>query len=321
MVYHAFLLNPRNFFADCIRSGKTGVWAAGMPWDVIESAMQGCHSEYQPSERARVAFQRSTRLVWDNLDEPAAMKMRCPRCSNTIETPWTTTDNKRTWSSSNPGEDGTGFADQCFEHECDCGLKVTHEVLRTQKFKNDMRALFTQQIPMPGTFLTKDGLPAMALQSAPGAGSYQSTFPNRLIKSGLGKYVAQVCSVKESQPGTMQDILERINAALKDPKKLRRAAGSKLPGPRLPTMQERMAIRRMMSAYWDNSSIFSMNLVGAVIRQNSFTTKMQTIDWLHSPAAESTMQRLIGKYENFISIMARFPDKTVVPTLDVDLAW
>jgi len=64
-----------------------------------------------------------------------------------------------------------------------------------------------------------------------------------------------------------------------------------------------------------------MDLVGAVIRQSSFNRKMHNIDWLHSLAPESTMQRLISRYENYVAIMARYPGKTVVPTLDIDLAW
>lgn len=84
---------------------------------------------------------------------------------------------------------------------------------------------------------------------------------------------------------------------------------------------EKIAISRMMSSYWGNSSSFSLDLVGAVIRQGSFIEKMHSIDWIHSPAVTSTMTRLIKKYENFFRIMAEHPRNAAVPTLDVDLAW
>lgn len=84
---------------------------------------------------------------------------------------------------------------------------------------------------------------------------------------------------------------------------------------------EKIAVRRMMSRYWDNSSVFALDLVGAVIRQGSFIEKMHSIDWIHSPAATSTMARLIQKYTRYIDIIASNPNQTAVPTLDVDLAW
>lgn len=64
-----------------------------------------------------------------------------------------------------------------------------------------------------------------------------------------------------------------------------------------------IAIRRMMASYWTNSSMFSMDLVGAVISQGSFVCKMHDIDWLHAPTAPLTMARLITKYEHFFQIM------------------
>ena len=83
---------------------------------------------------------------------------------------------------------------------------------------------------------------------------------------------------------------------------------------------EKIGVRRMMSRYWENSSPFALDLVGAVLRQGSFIEKMHNIDWLHSPALPHTMNRLITKYTRFVGIMR---DKTnmAVPTLDVDLAW
>ena len=77
-----------------------------------------------------------------------------------------------------------------------------------------------------------------------------------------------------------------------------------------------------MARYWDNSSeIFALDLVGAVIRQGIFVQKMDRIDWLHSPALPSTIDRLIHKYGIFFRIMAENPSQMAVPTLDVDLAW
>lgn len=83
---------------------------------------------------------------------------------------------------------------------------------------------------------------------------------------------------------------------------------------------ERMAIRRMMSRYWENSSTFALELGGAVLRQSLFVEKMYKIDWLHS-GQRNIMTRLINKYSRFFQILANYPLHTAVPTLDVDLAW
>ena len=84
---------------------------------------------------------------------------------------------------------------------------------------------------------------------------------------------------------------------------------------------ERIAIRKMMSHYWDNSSPFALDLVGAVVRQGSFIEKMHAIDWIHSPACAATMARLITKYIRYLEIIAAHPNSVAVPTLDVDLVW
>lgn len=320
MVYHAFMLNPRSFFSDCIRFGKMGVWASGMPWDAISSAIDKQEPFYRPSEQSRLLFKQRTGHPWDNLDEPPKMKMKCFGCEEIIAVPWTTTDSKQTWASDEPGEDGLGFADKNFCYDSSCGLRTTHEVARVQRLKRDVRSLFVERTPMPGTFLTTAGLPATALKNIPGAGTYAMTFPNRLLKAGLGKTIAQLCSTRRTKHASMQDVLDKIVASFGDEALLRKTAGVKA-GPRKATSQERLAVRNMMAAYWDNTSMFSLDVVGAVIRQNNFTTKMVDIDWLHSVAMGSTMERLISKYDRFFTIMARYPENTVVPTLDIDLAW
>ncbi|KAL8671496.1 MAG: hypothetical protein Q9168_004010 [Polycauliona sp. 1 TL-2023] len=85
--------------------------------------------------------------------------------------------------------------------------------------------------------------------------------------------------------------------------------------------KHRLAIRKTMSRFWGNSSIFSLDLVGAVVRQGTFIEKMHAIDWLHSPAVSSTMSRLPAKYERFFKILKLHKHNWAVPTLDVDLAW
>ena len=110
-----------------------------------------------------------------------------------------------------------------------------------------------------------------------------------------------------------------VEAGLKDAKLVRKARGAHIVG-RI-KLGERVAIRRMMSRYWNNSSVFALDLVGAVIRQGSFIEKMHALDWLHSPTLKSTMTRLLTKYSRYFEILKTYPRHVAVPTLDVDLAW
>jgi hypothetical protein len=144
-------------------------------------------------------------------------------------------------------------------------------------------------------------------------------FPNRLFLGGLGSTIVDELSKPDnSVQHSMEAVRDMIEeGGIKNSKymrSVRNSLSSTL------TRPERISVRRFMTRYWDNSSPFALDLVGAVIRQGSFVEKMHNIDWLHSPALPSTMNRLIVKYTRFVNIMT---DKMhmAVPTLDVDLAW
>ena len=141
-------------------------------------------------------------------------------------------------------------------------------------------------------------------------------FPNRLIKLGLHTSLLELTDASRSSLVSVNDIRSEIQRALADRKFIRKVNGNNTL-----LRPEKIAIRRMMSRYWDNSSAFSLDLVGAVIRQGSFIEKMHSIDWIHSPAATSTMSRLITKYQRYFGILGAHPKQVAVPTLDIDLAW
>lgn len=116
----------------------------------------------------------------------------------------------------------------------------------------------------------------------------------------------------------MSDVRLQIEQALRDRDYVKKANHSLISTLQ---KQEKVSVRKMMSCYWENSSSFSLDLVGAVIRQGTFVEKMHSIDWIHSPAVTSTMDRLLTKYDRYFTILGAHPDNTAVPTLDVDLAW
>ena len=161
------------------------------------------------------------------------------------------------------------------------------------------------------------GLPEVG----PGFASRASFFPNRFL---VGRYsdkalYPEICAMADpylSVPGTMESVRTEIEKGFADGEYVKTTNGHR------PTKEERIALRRMMSCYWDNASPFSLDLVGAVIRQGTFIEKMHRINWIHSPAAKFSMQRLLVKYDRYLTIVAKCRKSQIaVPTLDVDLAW
>lgn len=144
------------------------------------------------------------------------------------------------------------------------------------------------------------------------------SFPNRLLKHGLNVALIESTEARQHRGATVSDIRNVIEKGINDPVVLSKAGLTK--GKKM-LRAERVSIRKMMSRYWENSSIFALDLIGAVIRQGIFIEKMHSIDWIHSPALASTEKRLMEKYDRYFAILARHPGQLVVPTLDIDLAW
>jgi len=210
---------------------------------------------------------------------------------------------------------GNGYGDRDLSFVCHkCGGEINHDLLRVAKFKKDTENLIMKDWPLGGTILE----PITGTPEAPDNKQwpiYHNTFPNRLVGMELRGKILDM--ITPSNNPTMNDVKVLIEEAIKNRSVVRKvnSGGVGISRP------ESLSIRKMMSRYWENTSVFALELGGAVIRQGIFVDKMHSIDWLHSPAAGSTMNRLLTKYSRFITIIAQNPRVTVVPTLDIDLAW
>lgn len=100
MVWHAFMLNPRTYLEDCLRFGLRNLWTTGMPWQVVNAAID-TKFNYEVPEEAKAAWTASTGRVWDNLEDQMTECIKCPRCSADLTIPWTTCglpeQNDSTW--------------------------------------------------------------------------------------------------------------------------------------------------------------------------------------------------------------------------------
>jgi hypothetical protein len=89
MVWHAHMLNPRNYLEDCVRFGLKDLWATGMPWSAVNKVIDTSFN-YAVPEEGMALFSGLTGLRWDNADDPLDKTLYCPRCSQKLDIPWTT---------------------------------------------------------------------------------------------------------------------------------------------------------------------------------------------------------------------------------------
>lgn len=213
---------------------------------------------------------------------------------------------------------GYGYGDRDFSHACQrCGAVMNHEFLLVAKFKEAVENVVLKDWPLGGTILApQSGAPDLA--SVDEQNITLNTFPNRLFRLALRSSVLEL--VKTEAP-TMNDVKLLIERAVADKALIKGVNGKSVFESGVPQRFERLSTRKMMSQYKKNPSIFALELGGAVVRQGVFVDKMYSIDWIHSPAARETMDRLLGKYARFMKLMAAYHLRIAVPTLDVDLGW
>jgi hypothetical protein len=312
MVWHTHMLNPRAFLEDCMLSGLRDFWSTGMPWRLIHASITTSFA-YTVTSACKKSWTALTGLAWSNADDPLTTTLPCPRCTTNLQIPWTTCSRPSTHPFDGiPDLTGTGYGDGNLDHRCPtCQTTINKPLLSVSKFIMNVNALLnpTTNRPMPGTLLDfRDGTPTLSPSSS-WRGSPASTFPNRLLKKRNDNPKMQVTGLISSDGGaqpTMHDVRTRLA------KMVRRYGSGASSG---------VYMRKMMARYWENHSPFALDLGPAVMRQGVFVEKMYKLDWLHSPTARETMERLVGKYQRFFDIMAKHQHAVAVPTLDVDLAW
>ncbi|KAF2728649.1 hypothetical protein EJ04DRAFT_569363 [Polyplosphaeria fusca] len=320
MVWHTYMLNPRVYLEDCIRLTKHRIWKTAFPWEAVHKFINNETFEYEVFEGIRDVWEKSSALNWDLLDDGIQKTIQCPRCTVEFTVPWTSMPSDRSIASLEWYLNcDTGFVGDEFRCDCpQCELAITHEKLRVGKFISDASTLLTNKTPLPGTILDSIGTPQMTLRGKKKIGTHDPFFPNRAVENisllrpdELRKNVDEI---------TMRTLKSVFQSVLTSRSKVELVNKEQFK-PELVAKESKIAVRKTLSHYWDNSSSFGLDLIGAVMRQGSFVQKMVKIDWLHSPAAMTTMERLIVKYHRFVRLIAENHRKTAVPTLDIDLAW
>ncbi|GBE89582.1 hypothetical protein SCP_1602450 [Sparassis crispa] len=299
MVWHAYLLNPGWYAEDCLRLPimKT---LGGLGDRYIHAVVEmGDLAQYQPSSERIASWQEQTGTPWDPLEAAAQMKhrtIRCPKCLTSANAPYLTAD-------------GTGYAQHKFALACaHCGCAVTLEKLAVRKFMRDLTE------PYQGPELAFGGYFAGTLFT-------QTNATNTARAEAVKGFLLRMGTFRKSDEHMSRktwedDVLKKLDYSL-----LRARAAVNIAlrsgGRRLPT--------RIFSAYTDDRP-FSIDLVGAVVRQGSFIDKMYAFGWTEPGYFDDKEDELVlvhatARYHAFLDLMSSSPMSFFVPTLDIDLVW
>ncbi|KAL3466081.1 hypothetical protein BJX64DRAFT_285012 [Aspergillus heterothallicus] len=346
MVWHTFMLNPRAYLEDCLRSGKMNLWATPFPLRQIAECITVTPDgeyKYAPGLPALETWVRETDRHWDNIDDPLTYQLECLSCRRLNEVPWTTARVRVLASRSGAGgfKGATGYADAWFGARCrGCETELNHETLPMLRFHLDNIALLNEELPLPGTLFNPNGV-VKTKSRHKWTAKWTQLSPNYYFLH-FGKPFLDVMRAEQEKEeveegkekpeiNSIRHIanLIRMDLYRRDRKIKALDLHTDLRSERLfggTGGKGRATLRRMMSRYWGgNSSIFALDLVGAVIRQGAFIDKMDKLGWIsltsEEKALEELMDRFANKYNVFWSIIVNNPSRLVVPTLDVDLIW
>ncbi|KFX91248.1 hypothetical protein O988_07832, partial [Pseudogymnoascus sp. VKM F-3808] len=234
MVWHSFMLNPRNYLEDCMRFGLRDTWYAGMPWAAVNDSINDSFY-YEVTDAAKNKWTSATGRPWNNLDEASVKSMKCPRCSTLLSIPWTTASMEESarhnWDMNYAGQ---GYAEPDLLKSCPvCSLNVTHDILRVAKFKRDAEELLRSDYPMGGTVVPgKGGTPITLRDTEPT--KIPQSFPNRLIKEHLRSQILDLNSegygTRFCRTGNLIYVRSLIEQSVKDKSIIAKINGYKTTG-------------------------------------------------------------------------------------------
>ncbi|KAF9222788.1 hypothetical protein BS17DRAFT_755176 [Gyrodon lividus] len=293
MVWHAYLLNPIWYAEDTARISAltslapyTEYLATYIVWSPDLLVTSSAHQD-------RIQWwEKHTKTPYDPLDAAAVLAhkdVQCPHCENWTVVPFLSAN-------------GSGYAQSHFITSCSsCGSAIKKELLGLHKFANDV----VKSDSGPDAFL---------------AGTLHTSYDtNDTVHASLVKVRVMAAAKLSVLPSATLGALP-VNEVMKtlryDPALLRAQLSRRV--------QRRMT-SRILAAYSDDRP-FSIDLVGAVLRQASFVHKMAELGW-SQPGFFSdeedmvVLQHCAARYHAFLGLMADSPGSFFVPTLDIDLAW
>ncbi|PCH36370.1 hypothetical protein WOLCODRAFT_157078 [Wolfiporia cocos MD-104 SS10] len=306
MVWHTYMLNPAWYAEDCERVPlmRRLKPLGDLLLPAIASAEKGIPMATPEREQA---WEARTKTKFDPIQAAAGTthrKCACPVCGHSTRAPYLT-------------ETATGYAQSKFQVTCyNCGHWITKESLGLAKFLRDLTA---------ARFSVLDKEPAIAMDLETYLAGTLHTHTNTKNVERAKRYKDSILGLWEFKCGPL-DVSEqqwrirlhnKLNNSVKEvPKYVATFMRSSIHG--------RRTFNRILSAYIDDRP-FSVDLVGAVLRQGSFIDKMDCFGWLDPGAFdgedEVVLDHALARYHAFLDLMTTSDAPLFVPTLDIDLVW
>ncbi|SJL02729.1 uncharacterized protein ARMOST_06065 [Armillaria ostoyae] len=290
MVWHAYLLNPARYSEDSLRKEHIKILAGAGDW--FQDLERTCYTIDSPPSEARVqTWLQKTHVPYDPFESAIVLTDReiaCPQCL--------TKANVRLVDSN-----ATGYLQPDFKTTCPgCWLTITKEKLAFHKLVKDLVGTYDV---LAGTLHTSDNIKNSHRAKAFKTGILELN-PHAFAKGDAKTQEEWVVKIQKQMDYSMQTIQRAM-----DP---RMSLGGQM-------------LFRIVSAYKDDK-IFSLDLIGAVLRQGTFVDKMRKLGWTESDFFSSSedevaLKHCTARYHAFLDLMSSSPTGFFVPTLDIDLVW
>ncbi|KAI0049887.1 hypothetical protein FA95DRAFT_1488384 [Auriscalpium vulgare] len=299
LVWHSYMLNPEAFADDCSRHKFLVPLNALLTSSdrFFFEALLGDMSELTPSEARAATWLSATGTPFDPLEATQALthqNLICSVCQKAVQALYLENN-------------GTGYAQRNFSATCPaCDFVITKEKLAVFQFTSDLSLdMSSKTVRSSGTLRTGNNVPLEQLHTS------------RAIKEQiLSAAPFRPTGSTMSEPGTPKSALEMAEAVGWSWSRVEKAVS--------PKVKARTGAR-IMGCYHDQRP-FSVELVGAVLRQGSFITKMRDLHWTEvdyfdNPEDELVLHHANVRYHAFLDLMSSLPSSFLVPTLDIDLVW
>ncbi|KAG1808580.1 uncharacterized protein BJ212DRAFT_1381845 [Suillus subaureus] len=287
MVWHAYLLNPSWYAEDTARISKLIPLTHFTDYFPNLLANPDLLTTDAPRHERVSAWERLTKSPYDPFASAADLTHKSIKC------PYC----DRTILSPFLQSNGMGYAQSNFSVKCECAGLITKELLGLYKFAKNIVERTAPDKYLAGTLHT----PLSTYDTRRG-----DTIKKRVLSS-------HIIFKKKNASNPVRQILINVRY---DATRMRTVLNKHLK-PRL--------LNKIMGAYTDDR-VFSLDLVGAVLRQASFVEKMDNLGWTEpgyfvNEVDTVVLQHCTARYHAFLNIMAESPASFFVPTLDIDLAW
>ncbi|EIW76418.1 hypothetical protein CONPUDRAFT_111340, partial [Coniophora puteana RWD-64-598 SS2] len=297
MVWHSYLLNSYKYAEDTTRISQLGrLVKYTEKMDAFLGSPDLLTTENPPPERIQW-WEQQTRTPYAPADAIAELThkyVQCPRCFAQVTVPFVTPQ-------------GTGYAQSKFSHKCErCGHEVDNASLGLAKLvwnivESKSPDKYLARTVMTPTAIKDEGLATRIKDRVLAANPVRRVLdPGARLARHDAEYFAR-------------EILLNVNWSSQN---LYTAMSPQV----LPRM------RTLISSAYTDDRVFSLDLVGAVLRQGSFIQKMHDLEWTTPGFFDYgedylVLEHCVARYHAFLGLMAESPELFFVPTLDIDLAW